>query len=141
MSEVESQSPATDATTLDDATTATFDTSSQADSDTQAEHEVDSTEQNHSTPLEDTPTDLASSAAEANGHSTAEPAPPTDDLTVNDITPSAEESKKEPMASPEKARVPVPIKTTGGAAAAGPKTPLVRKVSRVSCICRGVSLA
>lgn len=140
MSEVESQSPATDATTLDDATTATFDTSSQADSDTQAEHEVDSTEQEQSAPLEDMPADSASSAAEANGHSPAEPVPPTDDLTVNDITPSAEETKKEPMASPEKARVPVPIKTTGCATSAGPKTPLVRKVSRASAVSVGTFL-
>lgn len=128
MSEVDSQSPVIDAATLEDATSVSLDTSSQANSETHAEHEdVDVTELDGSAPQEDTPTDAASAPPEVNGQNTSDPAPPADDLTVDDITPPVEDDKKEPMASPAKPKVPVPIKTTG-ARSAGPPTPLVKKV-------------
>ncbi|KZP10531.1 hypothetical protein FIBSPDRAFT_801088 [Athelia psychrophila] len=128
MSEVDSQSPVIDAATLEDATSVSLDTSSQANSETHAEHEdVDVTELDGSAPQEDTPTDAASAPPEVNGQNTSDPAPPADDLTVDDITPPVEDDKKEPMASPAKPKVPVPIKTTG-ARSAGPPTPLVKKI-------------
>lgn len=127
MSELESQSPFTDSTMLDDAVSVSLDTSSQADSEPHGEHEVESSEPDKSVPLEDTPIDEETVAPEANGNSTTKPPSSKDDLTVEDITtPPADQAKKDVLASPRSLKMPVPIKTTG-IKSAGPPTPLVKK--------------